>query len=204
VTTPSYALLIPVKDSRSVKTRLGVGDDGQRARLMTAFAQDSISAAAAVTALEVYVVGDVETLGDLVHDLGITVLPDEGEGDLNQALVRAAARLEERGLGVAVMLADLPCLRTADLAAAFEQADGRSFVADAAGTGTTLLIAPSGTELDPRFGTGSAARHRDSGATQVGTGLDSLTLDVDTTADLETALNYGVGVHTAQVAASLL
>lgn len=203
MTSPGYALLIPVKDGGAAKTRLGVGEDGQRARLMAAFARDSVTAALECPAVTVYVVGDAAGLADLVDDLGVEVLPDEGEGSLNRALARAALRVARPDRGVAVMLADLPCLRTADLDAAFAEAGARSFVADAEGTGTTLLIAPAGEDLDPRFGAGSAAAHRASGAAEIGTGLASLRRDVDTTEDLEAALQYGVGVHTAGVASSL-
>jgi len=202
VTSPGFALLIPVKDGGAAKTRLGVGEDG-RARLMAAFARDSITAAQQCAAVTVFVVGDAVGLADLVDDLGVEVLPDEGEGNLNRALARAAVRVARPDRGVAVMLADLPCLRPADLDAAFAGAGARSFVPDAEGTGTTLLIAPAGEELDPRFGVGSAAAHRASGATEIGSGLGSLRLDVDTTADLEAALRYGVGVNTAQAASSL-
>ena len=210
MTTRRYALLIPVKDARSAKTRLGVGEDGQRARLMAAFAQDSITAAAASEQVSVFVVGDPDTLHEQLGDLGVSVLPDEGEGNLNRALDRAAARIaavnagDPDHAGTAVMLADLPCLRTTDLDAAFAAARGRSYVADAEGTGTTLLIAPAGTPLDPRFGTGSAAAHAASGAEGLSGALLSLRQDVDTTDDLEAALRFGVGVRTAQVASSLL
>lgn len=203
MTTPGFALLVPVKDGGNAKSRLGVGEDGQRGRLMMAFARDSVVAAQRCAAIEVFVVGDAVGLADLVDDLGAAVLPDEGEGDLNRALHRAAARVAGPGRGVAVMLADLPCLRSADLDEAFGLATGRSFVADADGTGTTLLIAPAGQDLDPHFGAGSAAAHRASGAVEIGQHLASLRRDVDTTADLEAALRYGVGIHTAQVASSL-
>ncbi len=170
---------------------------------MTAFARDSISAAQQCAAVQVFVVGDAFGLTDLVADLDVEVLPDEGRGNLNSALERAAARVARPDRGVAVMLADLPCLRAEDLGAAFAEADSRSFVADAEGTGTTLLIAPPGADLDPRFGVGSAAAHLASGAMEIGALLGSLRRDVDTTADLEAALRYGVGVHTARVASSL-
>src|SRR5689334_4373544 len=160
VTTPGYALLIPVKDGRRAKTRLGVGKDDERAQLMAAFARDAITAATGVDRLAVHVVGDPEALVELLDGLEVTVLPDEGEGQLNQALARAAARITRPGLGTAALLADLPCLHAEDLAAALADGTDRRFVADAAGTGTTLLIAPPGTELDPRFGPGSAEAHQ--------------------------------------------
>src|SRR5689334_19473286 len=200
VTTPGYALLIPVKDGRNAKTRLGVGEDGERAELMAAFARDAITAATGVPGITVYVVGDPDALVEILDGLQVTVLPDEGDGQLNLALIRAARRLAQPDLGTAALLADLPCLRTGDLEAAFDDGQDRRFVADAAGTGTTLLIAPPGNELDPHFGLGSAAAHLASGARAVETPLTSLRLDVDTTDDLEVALRFGVGVHTAKVA----
>jgi 2-phospho-L-lactate/phosphoenolpyruvate guanylyltransferase len=202
VTTPRFALLVPVKDGRGAKTRLGVVGDDQRASLMAAFARDALDAARRTPLVEVYVVGDSEALRPIVAGTGTPVLPDEGEGDLNLALRRAARRVTKPGRGIAVMLADLPCLHTEDLEAALAH-EGRGFVADSAGTGTTLLLAPAGTELDPRFGVGSARAHADSGATPVAGDLASLRLDVDTTGDLEAALRFGVGVHTARATAHL-
>jgi 2-phospho-L-lactate guanylyltransferase len=206
VTTPDspagYALLVPVKDSRRAKSRLGVGDDGERAQLMAAFARDALGAATAVPGLQVHVVGDPDALGEVLAGLEVTVVPDEGEGSLNRALERAATRVARPALGVAVLLADLPCLTTDDLVAALTDGSDRRFVADAAGTGTTLLIAPAGTELDPRFGPGSAQAHRSSGARALVDPLVSLRLDVDTTDDLRDALRFGVGPYTAKVASS--
>lgn len=199
MTTPRFSLLVPIKDTSSAKSRLGVGEDGQRARLMTAFAHDAVTAARACTDVEVFVVGDAEALSWL----GVEVLPDEGDGDLNRALSRAAARVTRVDRGVAAMLADLPCLVTADLEAALAGVTGRAYVADAAGTGTTLLVAPAGTLLDPHFGAGSARAHASSGADAITPALPSLRLDVDTTDDLAAALRFGVGEHTARVASSL-
>jgi 2-phospho-L-lactate guanylyltransferase len=206
VTTPRLALLVPVKDGREAKTRLGeVGRTG-RADLMAAFARDAISAARRTPLVEVYVVGDATALQPVINDLDVPIVPDEGDGDLNLALRRAAVRVAQPGRGIAVMLADLPCLLTEDLETALSLAlahDGRAFVADAAGTGTTLLVAPAGAELDARFGGGSAKAHAESGATSLAGELMSLRLDVDTTDDLDRALRLGVGPHTARAAALL-
>lgn len=195
-----YALLVPVKDGRGAKSRLGVGDHTRRTALMAAFARDALTAAAASDLVEVYVVGE----SSVAAGLPVAVLADEGAGDLNAALSRAAARVAVPGRGVAVLLADVPCLRTEDLDLALKSAgDRRTYVADASGTGTTLLVAPAGTDLDPRFGPGSARAHLDSGAVALQEGLTSLRLDVDTTADLAAALRLGVGAHTAAATADL-
>lgn len=206
MTTPRYALLIPVKDGRSAKSRLGVGSDEQRARLMAAFAQDSISAALACDQVDVHVIGDRRNLADLLVGLDVEILPDEGAGDLNQALRLAALRVGSPAVPVAVMLADLPCLRSEDLSRVFELASSsrtRAFVPDAAGTGTTILTAPAGIDLDPRFGPGSARAHADSGALPIGLEVTSVRLDVDTTDDLTTALQFGVGPATAAATSRL-
>ena len=108
------------------------------------------------------------------------------------------------GTGVATLSADLPALRADELAAALLEvpAGGRGFVADASGEGTTLLAARSPQPLDPQYGTGSAARHRASGAVELPAG-PGLRRDVDTPADLRDALALGVGPRTAAVAAGL-
>lgn len=201
MTTPRFALLVPVKDGHGAKTRLGPVGDDRRAALMAAFARDALTAALRSPLVDVHLVGDPAALREIAEDLVVPILPDEGDGDLNRALRRAAARVQREDRGVAVMLADLPCLRTVDLETALRQ-PGRVFVADAAGTGTTLLIAPPGVDLDPRFGTGSAARHAASGAEPATGDLTSLRLDVDTTDDLEAALRLGVGTNTDAVMAA--
>lgn len=199
---PTFTLLVPIKDGRGAKSRLGVDGDGQRRSLMAAFARDAVSAARACPLVEVVIVGDA----GIAHELGVAAVPDEGEGDLNRALTRAAERVGRDDRGLAVMLADLPCLLTTDLTGALRAASelgGRAFVADAQQTGTTLLVAAIGSSLDPRFGAGSAAAHRASGASELTADLASLRLDVDTTEDLAAALRFGVGAQTAGAAADL-
>lgn len=202
MTTPRFTLLVPVKEGAGAKTRLEAVDRADRPGLMAAFARDAITAAQASPLVEVCVVGDAAALGPVVDGLGVVVLPDEGAGDLNRAITAAARRVSSAGHGIAAMLADLPCLRTADLEAALGQAlerGGRTYVADAEGTGTTLLAAVAGVGLEPRFGAGSAAAHAASGAVPAEGELLSLRLDVDTGEDLERAVQLGVGTATARV-----
>jgi 2-phospho-L-lactate guanylyltransferase len=208
VTTPQFTVLVPVKDARGAKSRLGaVGvDAAARAGLMRAFARDAITAALGTPLADVVVVGRGAALAGVLEGMDVRVVEDEGRGDLNAALRAAAGRVARPDRGIAVMLADLPCLRTADLEAVLTDAASagrRTFVADASGTGTTLLTAPAGAALDPRFGPGSAAAHEASGATPVRGAHTSLRLDVDTVEDLERALRLGVGPETARVARML-
>jgi 2-phospho-L-lactate guanylyltransferase len=194
----TFALLMPVKTLTLAKSRLEVPEPDQREPLMRAFALDAITAAARADAVEqVYVVTDEPgfEIG------GVIRLPDEGDGDLNRALHHASlrARLRDPAMAVAAMCADLPCLVPDDLDTALAAGMApRWFVADAAGSGTTLLAAGPGVDLDPHFGPGSAARHTDSGASPVRTAVPTLRMDVDTEADLARATSLGVGVHTTR------
>ena len=90
------------------------------------------------------------------------------------------------------MVGDLPALRAADLLAVLHQApaDGRSFVRDLDGSGTTLLAAGPSSALEPLFGPDSAARHLASGARELDAAT-SLRCDVDSAADLHRCLAAG-------------
>jgi 2-phospho-L-lactate/phosphoenolpyruvate guanylyltransferase len=95
------------------------------------------------------------------------------------------------------LLGDLPALRADELALVLTAAGRheRAFVADRDATGTTLLTAAPGVGLEPAFGPASAARHRASGAIPLNAPA-SVRTDVDTAADLRTALDLGVGPAT--------
>jgi 2-phospho-L-lactate guanylyltransferase len=98
-----------------------------------------------------------------------------------------------------VLAGDLPALRPGELDAALAAVGGRSFVADAAGSGTVLLAAPPGRPLDPHFGLGSAVAHAASGAAALTGDWPGLRQDVDTPADLSVVLDLGLGRHTRQL-----
>jgi 2-phospho-L-lactate guanylyltransferase len=116
---------------------------------------------------------------------------------LNRDL-RAFARVSADGHPLVVLLADLPALTVAELAAALTEcaAHRLAFAPDQDGSGTTLLYSREPSQLHPAFGEHSAHRHHRTGAhplTQIGPGLRR---DVDTLADLVGADALGVGVST--------
>ncbi|HET8561494.1 MAG TPA: 2-phospho-L-lactate guanylyltransferase [Marmoricola sp.] len=197
--TEAFVLLVPVKRLSGAKSRLAL-DTATSRLLMGAFARDAVAAALGCPRVaHVCLVTDEHALAE---SCGVGRCPDEGDGDLNLALARAAERARRRhpDLGVAAMCADLPCLTAADLSAALSAAgQGRWYVSDTEGTGTTLLAARSGVELHPQFGPRSAGRHRASGATPLAGGLATLRRDVDTREDLAGAITLGVGRHTEGV-----
>lgn len=202
-------LVVPVKTLQAAKTRLrgaadrGIGEPGAHARLALALAHDTIAAVRGASSVRglVVVSSDAVVAAEL-GAIGVEVVPDGPEPGLNAAYTHGAAVLRGRDPGCAVgaLQADLPALRPAELDAALAAfLGGRAFCADADGTGTTFLLAAPGEALDPRFGPGSAARHRESGAVELGGDWPGLRRDVDTTADLAAAAALGLGEHTRAV-----
>ncbi|MCA1825223.1 MAG: 2-phospho-L-lactate guanylyltransferase, partial [Frankia sp.] len=72
----------------------------------------------------------------------------------------------------------------------------RALVSDTSATGTTVLTARSGVELDPQFGPGSHDAHVAAGAVALAVDVPGLRRDVDTAADLAAAVALGVGPAT--------
>ena len=204
-----WSLVIPVKVLSLAKSRLTGLAGPRRAELALAMAADTVAAASACAVVDsVVVVTDDAAAAALLSGLGALVVPDEPGDGLNPALRFGAARADEfwPGRGRAGLAADLPALAPAELGRALTEAAGvpQAFVADAAGTGTTLYTARPPAAFWPRFGTGSRAAHLSGGVVELQLpGLDGLRRDVDTVADLRDAARIGLGPHTAVAAASL-
>lgn len=198
--TVGWGLVLAVKLLPLAKTRLQPLDQVTRAELALAFAGDALAAVLACPAvLRTVLVTSDPRAASALRDPRVLVVEDPADG-LDAAFLHGAAHLP-RGLPTASLMADLPCLRPQDLAHALRQVHGRGFVADTAGTGTTLLAAAAGHALTPAFGPGSAARHESSGAGRL-RARPGLARDVDTREDLIDALRLGVGPRTAAVVAS--
>jgi 2-phospho-L-lactate/phosphoenolpyruvate guanylyltransferase len=208
VAVSPWSVVVPAKRLSVAKTRLtplpdGLGGppDVVRARLVLALLADTVSAALASAAVaDVLVVTDDPDAGSVVTGLGARTVPDVPDRGLNPALAHGALASGSRA--VAALSSDLPALRPEELTAALSAAAAapRCFVADAQGTGTTLLTA-NGADLAPAFGAGSAERHRAGGARRLTGDWPGLARDVDTPEDLRAALALGVGRHTGEVLA---
>ncbi|MCU1588845.1 MAG: cofC [Frankiales bacterium] len=201
----SWGLVVPVKRLALAKTRLSSYGDTAREALALAFALDVVTAAlGAETVAEVLVVTDDPHAGEALAAGGARVVADAPDAGLNPALEHGVSLLS-RGLAAATLSADLPALRSVDLAAALAAVPpaGRGFVADRGGAGTTLLAAAPGLALAPAYGPGSRTTHLCSGAVEL-PGAPGLRLDVDTPEDLVDALRLGLGAATAAVIRHLL
>ena len=210
---PGWTLVLPVKGGAGAKSRLGAPP-----ALATAIVLDCLDAVLDCpdVARAVVVTADDTAAAD-ARAAGADVVRESHPG----AGLRAALRdgLAAADGPVAVLLADLPALRPADLSAALRAADralrgadgadapgdppAMAFVPDADRTGTVLLAGLDPAALRPAFGSGSAAGHARSGARRLDLSLPRLRRDVDTREDLATALALGVGPRTAAAVADL-
>lgn len=209
-TTPlSWSLVVPVKVLARAKTRLAALAGPDRPALALAMAADTVAAALeSAQVARVIVVTDDPQAAEVLAALGANVVPDRPGRGLNGALRHGAAWAGSRWprSGIGGLAADLPALRPAELSIALRAAARwpQAFVPDLAGSGTTLYTVRPGTAFRPRFGPGSAARHRVGGAVELAQpGLRSLRRDVDEPADLRGAGELGLGTRTAALAARL-
>ena len=207
--TVRWTLVVPVKDARLGKTRLAEHLDGpDRVALVRAMAADTLAAAGASAQVDriVVVTGDPEVTrlapGTIGADIDVVaeVHPRGLDAAVRAGLARASVL--DPGNGVGVLLGDLPALRPDDLAAALDAAaaHARSFVPDAEGTGTTLLLARPGATVDPCFGPGSAQAHVDRGHARLDVPSGStVRRDVDVREDLRAVRLLGPGPRTRAV-----
>jgi 2-phospho-L-lactate guanylyltransferase len=168
--------------------------------------RDTIAAVAATT-----VVHHLMVLWDQEGDRGAVPTVDGfsvGGLGLNASLEAGSAEARRRfpHLDVVVVPGDLPALDPRELEVCLARAAlaPRAHLADAEGTGTTVLTATGGRPLLPAYGAGSAAAHAETGASPLNvTGVQSVRYDVDNLESLARAMDLGCGRHTLECCASL-
>jgi 2-phospho-L-lactate/phosphoenolpyruvate guanylyltransferase len=199
----TWSVVIPVKVLAQAKSRLAGLSDHDRRALALAMAGDTIAATVACPLVgATVVVTDDQAVAGQARSLGAQVIPDSSAAELNQALIAGAeyAAACWPGNGRAALLADLPALSAGELADALTAASSvpQAFVADAAGTGTTLYAVRPGGSFSPKFGPGSRAQHYQAGVVELDLAdLAGLRQDVDTLADLRSAAVIGLGHRSA-------
>ncbi len=200
----SAAAVIAIKPIEHAKSRLAVPDPLRR-RLAWTMALDTLAALCRALP-HVLVVSDQPALEGRLRRAGLAVevISESGHVGINSALTRGALRLHAQGFtSILACVGDLPALRPESIARVLDASrpHPRSFVADASGVGTTMLIAHD-VELAPQFQGRSAASHHASGAVSlaaeaIGSPVADARCDVDTEADLAAAIELGVGPATS-------
>ncbi|MGC0362128.1 2-phospho-L-lactate guanylyltransferase [Rhodococcus sp. 27YEA15] len=199
----NWAVIVPVKALSQAKSRLDVGGSENRMLCATAFLLDTLFALERCAEVQsVLVVSPDHSLGGRI---GCSVVEDRGSGIDDAVGIGRSSLIAKGHRGpVAVVLPDLPALKSADVDELLRSvpSDRCAFVADADRTGTTCVSAPSAMELATGFGAGSAGRHRSMGHAEVLLTVASLRHDVDTIEQLSRAIILGVGPDTTRLLAS--
>ncbi len=198
-----WVVVLPIQHGDQAKTRLDAPARVSRTELARAIAKDTLAAVLACPQVQhVILVSSDPVLGAMGRGLGLHVQPDPGTG-LPGAIQAGLdqAQTQHPGWPLAVLLADLPALRPADLSAALAACAEvpSAVVPDAQGAGSVLLTALGGRMPRARFGPDSAARHRAAGAAILALDLPRLRQDVDTAEDLARAQLLGLGPQTSRV-----
>ncbi|MFG6492907.1 2-phospho-L-lactate guanylyltransferase [Microbacterium sp. P03] len=204
MTGVSWAVVIPVKPADRGKSRLRVDglDEIGRITLARAIALDTIAAAAACAEVaQVLVVTEDASLPLLAADIpGLRFVAEGDARGIDEAVAAGAAAAGER-MPRAALLGDLPALRSEDLGAALVAASAvdHGVVADAEGTGSTLVTARPGVPWTSAFGQDSFARHVKLGCVPLQVpDASTLRRDVDTADQLDEAALTGLGERTAR------
>jgi 2-phospho-L-lactate guanylyltransferase len=198
-------VIIPAKPLAHAKTRLRTSSEIDSRACALAFLLDTVQAAACARSVRaVMVVSDDPTVRRMAAGLGCHLVGQGPAPGLNAAIRNGAAHAA-RMIGpspCAALVADLPALRPAELDEALAEARAiasSTFVRDAAGNGTTLLVAGAPELLRPSFGKSSARGHESGGAVALHAAVPTLRHDVDTPADLDAAAQLGLGLRSRAI-----
>ncbi|WP_159500654.1 NTP transferase domain-containing protein [Microbacterium sp. 18062] len=212
-----WVVIVPLKAAAVGKSRLREsgrpgdvrqdaphGDDDEQ--LVRAIGLDTVQAASAATSVTrvIVVTADAATAAAASTLAGVVVVPEPEPRGLNAAIALGAAAAGD--VPRAALLGDLPALRPEDLDAALASAASveRAVVADADGTGSTLVTARTGVAWATAFGADSFARHLALGCVALDVPAGSrLRRDVDIADQLAAAASLGLGPRTSALLGTL-
>ena len=200
---PMWQIVVPLKGVDHAKSRLALPADLRR-QMVEAMAADTIEAISGSRTVQSISILTRSTASMTIPSDAALVAEPSSTSSLNGALAwfgRERARPEHP---IAVVMADLPALRTETVTSLLAMAGdhGLAMVADAAGTGTTILAAADPDHLQPHFGPTSAAAHQAAGAVQLRAPADAR-CDVDTVSDLLPVRRLGLGARTDELVGRL-
>jgi 2-phospho-L-lactate guanylyltransferase len=203
IARPGWHVIVPLKSADVGKSRLGIDPAAVRALGVATV----LAAAAARGVAELVVVTADKRIAEMLSGMPrVRVVLEHAAHGLRAAIAEGLATVPQ-GSPRAVLLGDLPALRPGDLSIVLAQAarHPRSYVADAAGTGTTLVTARPGVTWRAAFGRASASRHRALGLHRMPVSIaSSVRHDVDTPHQLARARAIAASTISAVVAGSVI
>jgi 2-phospho-L-lactate guanylyltransferase len=199
------ALLIPIKEPSSAKTRLStLLSAAERRELVWAMFCDVIAAVRNIQpAGAVFVVTSYERAASRARDEGFEVLLEESQSSESASVDWASNVLAERGYDSVLRLpADIPLVRATDIDALLDVEQVRPgvvIVPSREGTGTNAIRRTPPALFPSHFGPNSLAKHRSEAgrcsARLVLIENDRIALDIDEPSDVETFMELGSGTQ---------
>ncbi len=200
------ALLIPIKDLTSAKSRLAdVLALDERRLLAWAMFEDLITAVTAASKPDrVVMVTSFTPAIERARELAWDVLVEQTQISESSSVDWASRILDEQGFQTVMRLpADVPLVRAEDIDALLSvdlDAPGALLVPSRDGTGTNAIIRTPPTLFPSRFGPNSLELHKQEAA-RVGVECvivnnSRVALDIDELADLHALLETGLGTAT--------
>jgi 2-phospho-L-lactate guanylyltransferase len=207
------ALLIPVKDPSTAKTRLaGLFSPEERVRLAWAMFEDVSHAVSATTTPDrVVLVSSSEPAIERAQSLGWEVLVEQSQQSESASVDWASRVLAERGFDMVMRLpADLPLIEARDVDELISielRAPAALLVPSREGTGTNAIIRMPPDLFPSRFGPNSLRLHKQEAA-RVGVvclvvSNERIALDIDEPSDLKVLLRLGMSTKTYSIVESL-
>jgi 2-phospho-L-lactate guanylyltransferase len=207
------ALLIPVKDPATAKTRLaGLLTPEERVRLAWAMFEDVSRAVSATTRPDLVVlVSSFERAIEHARSLDWEVLVEQSQQSESASVDWASRVLAKRGFDTVMRLpADLPLIEARDVDELISielRAPAAVLVPSREGTGTNAIIRIPPDLFPSRFGPNSLRLHKQEAA-RVGVvclvvNNERVALDIDEPSDLKLLLRLGVSTKTYSTVESL-
>jgi len=194
-----WTVIVPVKGFSAAKSRIDSASAAP-ADLARAFLKDVLAAIAQAPSVARLIVATADpAVAEVASEHGAEVVDDSGHPGINAAAAHAS-RQRAAGTGVAVVVSDLPGLTPSALGAALSLASlaSTSFIADRAGTGTTMWMSGDGLGFPCHFGPQSRRAHVAAGALDLvahhpeqRSALAAARADIDTWSELLEATRVG-------------
>jgi 2-phospho-L-lactate guanylyltransferase len=163
-------VIVPVKSFALAKQRLAlVLSAGERARLAQTMLCDVLEQLTALAQLAgIMVVTADPFAAQIAGSFGARHIPDLSETGVNQAVALGFDAVKSSGGPVAALAADVPFATSGEIGAALSHLDQHLVVLAPAETdgGTNLLALRRVGLMEPSFGEGSFARHREQARTR--------------------------------------
>lgn len=190
--------VLPLKGLKGAKERLSnILNLEERAALVTAMAQDVLSALSSATSLAgVLVISDADDVKDLVEEYSVELIPEGEAKGLNGAISHAATILANRGVDTMMVIhGDIPLIKPKDIDAIIKAslpAPSVTIAPCSQKDGTNVMVCSPPDVIDFQYGKNSFSKHMkaaadiDVEAAQISN--DRLALDIDTGEDLQVLL----------------